>query len=234
MKYIITVISCVFLCALLIFIFKKLNISKKIKTTIVFTLTTVFAVFQFIFLGTNLITYSSPSSALFYCNPGETIKTQVDVDGGAFLICQVNGMSTNTTVRTTLKRGERWSSIDLNNSNGGFVRFCEDKKGVLGITISPEKTVRLGTGSTIYNSELNKSVIHCSFLVNWKNEDDSSISVKDLNGNQFILIDEDNTLIDNGLTRYEGYMVVDGEIDDSYPILIDGIEKEIYCGGIFQ
>jgi len=232
LKYIIAIIAVLLFCILIIFIVKKVQINKIFKSIIIVILLIVTVVSQFVILRNDLLTYSSPASALAFCNPGETIKTQVDVDGGAFLICNAFGGS-GTTIRTALKRDGRWSSIDLNNGNSGFVRFCEDKDGLAGTSVSPGKIIHMGSVAMVYNFELNKSIIQGVFTVDWENADNSSLSIEDLNGNQFIVTHEDDTLVQNGVTTYEGYMIIDGEMSDSYTILIDGFETEVYCGGIF-
>lgn len=205
------------------------NVKIKRASKVIITLLVTFGI---IFLSCipvekNIITFTSPEKAVEYLDMSEKIEKQIDVDGGAFLICS-GGLSDNSyTIKTVLKRGDRWSFPNI-NSNTSHVQFKGDSSKDLGIILSSEKSV-ICSGLLTYNSELDMSLISCGFIVTDKNMDDDTLIVTDSQGSKIVFIEENEMKIKGISTKkYRGYILVNGNVDFPYILYIDGVKTELY------
>ncbi len=227
MKSLIFYIVSLLVALILSFCLKNVKIKKIAKIIIVITITFCIIFLSYIPIEKNIITFSSPKQAVKYLNLNEKIEKQIDVDGGAFLICSGGLLDNSYTVNTVLKREDRWSFPNI-NSNTSHVKLQSDNRENLRIVLSSEKSVMCG-GLITYNSELDMSFINCGFIVTNKNTNDNTLIVTDSQGNKINFISETKTEIKGTLTqKYRGYIVVRGTVNLPYTLYIDGIKTELY------
>lgn len=229
-NFICALIVTVILVILAVMLLKKLHLHKSFKILlslciVVFSFTGMSFVLgceNNVFTNSDAL-YDSPKEALEACTKFEEINTIVEVDGGAFLICNTNNPMFGTSdssevVHTILCRNEgKWSAVDLYNNvdEGGIIRISEQSNFY-------------GSGTLTYNSELNKSLIKLRLFINGTDNDEESFEIKDKDGNTFTNYGL-STNTETGVHNYSCYLVIDGKMKDGFEVIINGLETNLYC-----
>lgn len=213
-------------------LFRKLKlrgkITKRIKwayiASVAIILILVFNLLKFL---CSLLVFDSTEQSVKVtsCN-SVAIDEQVDVEGGAFLICNNVGLfgksDSSTEIHSILKRGDSWSYLDVNNSYGGFIILNDASLGSNQFVTDDGKR-GMASGLYMYNSEMDKTMLYLNFMVSSYIKDASDFVVQDKEGNEFCFYEDSNSSVDAG----KSYLVVDGEIDNDYKIYINGTEIDI-------
>ena len=169
-----------------------------------------------------LLTFSSVGSSLRYVSTKEKIYRQIDTDGGAFLICKYDN---NSTLRSILKKNDGWSVVDRKNGKKGFMNIKGHKD--LSVELSPQTNI-FGNMLTLYNKKFDKTILYGSFIFKNKkgNEDSSAVIIKNSQEKTFVTLrNEADKKV--GVVLYEGYIIINGEIEDFYTITINGKMLEL-------
>lgn len=231
-KFVIASIVMIILLVVVLLLLKKTQLRLHIKIILlacvaVLSFSGTLLMFTFtngnnLFMNKNEV-YSSPQEALEAYTNTEKINTVVEVEGGAFLICNTYnplfGISESSeVVHTVLCRDEgKWSAVDLYNifDEGGIIRISE-------------QTNVYGSGVLTYNSELDKSLIKLRLFISGTDDDKESFDIKDKDGNIFTTYDlSSNSATD--ISNYSCYLVIDGKMKNGFEVFINGIEASLYC-----
>lgn len=205
------------------------KIKKKSHRIIVWIVTILVFMLSCIPIETPLLTFSSVESSLRYTDWDKKVYRQIDTDGGAFLICKdANG----TTVSSILKKDDGWSAVDRKNGKIGFMSIKDHKNPF--VELSPETNVSVNA-LALYNKVFDKTILYGNFMFKSKKETENSsdIIIKNNQGETFITL---SNKVDKkvGVALYEGYIMIDGEIGDSYTITINGKNQELcYRNSLF-
>lgn len=225
MLFVILAIIEVSIIVLSFILFKKLKLTKMKKlvciVAVAVIIVLVFVLFRFV---TSLLVFDSPEKSVKASSftPLE-INQQIDVDEGAFLICNQTALfgnsNTSKELHSVLKRGDSWSSLDVNNSSGGFITLKDTSLVANEVKTDDGKRVS-ATGLYLYNSEMDKTILQLDFFVRPYSKDRSDFEVKDGKGNSFCFYESGDSLS----KVYHSYLIVDGEADKNFRVYINGKE----------
>lgn len=209
-KYIfIFLIAAIFIVLFAVIRKKKANMTKKLLLVIIpmFILLLLLAIYPF---ETQLLSFETPAQALNYIAINESIAYQVDVSGGAFLICNIGGSDSSRTVHTLIKENKYWKIPASDDT----VEFFNTP-----LTVSEYANKSIGklnfNGSFVYNSTLNKTLVEFVVHLNMN----KNIVIADQNDNEFTMYSTKSDSLGGYDNRY--FMVLNGAIPKSFCIAIN-------------
>ena len=217
MRYFITLLVFVII-GIVIFVVlakKKIKLTRPKKLLIVLAWLATFSLALYPFEGT-ITEFDSPGQALRYSSYNETICEQINVPGGAFLICNVGEGNSSTTVHSIEKHAEKWGMIGLHEEqkliNSSLVVPSSDTLVFESVTF---------IGSFTYNQNFHKTLIDLSGTFH----NIPSVSIKDMEGNAFTVYASKENM--NGIYTLNMYLVLDGGIPKEMEIYINDVKVKI-------